>query len=99
MGDTDLKVSRLDEILTAKLEGTCDGRTANDNQTAREVFVIEPDKKIKLILVYTMGTGRNFDEILRVIDSLQLSAKYKVTTPVNWKHGGDLIILNSVSDD
>ena len=81
------------------LEGTCDGRTAADNQTVRNVFVVGPDKKIKLIIVYPMTTGRNFDEVLRVIDSLQLTAKHKVATPVNWKQGEDVIIAGSVSDD
>ena len=77
----------------------CDGRTAADNQTVRNVFVIGPDKKIKLMLAYPMTTGRNFDEVLRVIDSLQLTAKHKVATPVNWKHGDDVIIAGSVSDE
>jgi len=99
IGDTDLKVSKLYGMLPATLEGSCDGRTAADNQTVRNVFVVGPDKKIKLILVYPMTTGRNFDEILRVIDSLQLTAKHKVATPVNWKHGEDVIIAGSVSDD
>ena len=99
IGDTDLKVSKLYDMLPAELEGTCDGRTAADNQTVRNVFVIGPDKKIKLILVYPMTTGRNFDEVLRVIDSLQLTAKHKVATPVNWKQGEDVIIAGSVSDD
>jgi alkyl hydroperoxide reductase subunit AhpC len=78
---------------------TSSGRTAMDNQTVRNVYVIGPDKKIKLVLVYPMTTGRNFDEVLRVIDSLQLTAKHKVATPVNWKHGEDVIIAGSVSDD
>ena len=99
IGDTDLKVSKLYEMLPATLEGTCDGRTAADNQTVRTVFVIGPDKKIKLIFVYPMTTGRNFDEVMRVIDSLQLTAKHKVATPVNWKQGEDVIIAGSVSDD
>jgi alkyl hydroperoxide reductase subunit AhpC len=99
IGDTDLKVSKLYDMLPATLEGTCDGRTAADNQTVRNVFVIGPDKKIKLIFVYPMSTGRNFDEILRVIDSLQLTAKHKISTPVNWKHGEDVIISGSVSDE
>jgi alkyl hydroperoxide reductase subunit AhpC len=98
IGDSDLKVSKLYDMLPASLEGTCDGRTAADNQTVRNVFVVGPDKKIKLILVYPMTTGRNFDEVLRVIDSLQLTAKHKVATPVNWKQGDDVIIAGSVSD-
>src|SRR5947209_12552152 len=99
IGDTDLKVAKAWGMLPATLEGTCDGRTAADNQTVRNVFVIGPDKKIKLIIVYPMTTGRNFDEVLRVIDSLQLTAKHKVATPVNWKHGEDVIIAGSVSND
>ena len=99
IGDTDLKVSKAWGMLPGSLEGTCDGRTAADNQTVRNVFVIGPDKKIKLIIVYPMTTGRNFDEVLRVIDSLQLTAKHKVATPVNWKQGDDVIIAGSVSDD
>jgi alkyl hydroperoxide reductase subunit AhpC len=98
IGDADLAVSKLYDMLPASLEGTCDGRTAADNQTVRNVFVVGPDKKIKLILVYPMSTGRNFDEVLRVIDSLQLTAKHKVSTPVNWKQGEDVIISGSVSD-
>jgi len=99
IGDPDLKIAKAYGMLPSTLEGTCDGRTAADNQTVRNVFVIGPDKKIKLILVYPMSTGRNFDEVLRVIDSLQLTAKHKVSTPVNWKHGEDVIIAGSVSDD
>jgi len=99
IGDTDLKVSKAWGMLPATLEGSCDGRTAADNQTVRNVFVIGPDKKIKLVIVYPMTTGRNFDEVLRVIDSLQLTAKHKVATPVNWKQGDDVIIAGSVSDD
>jgi alkyl hydroperoxide reductase subunit AhpC len=99
IGDTDLKVAKLYGMLPADLEGSCDGRTAADNQTVRNVFVIGPDKKIKLMIVYPMTTGRNFDEVLRVIDSLQLTAKHKVATPVNWKPGDDVIIVGSVSDD
>jgi len=99
IGDTDLKVSKLYGMLPESLDGSCEGRTAADNQTVRNVFVIGPDKKIKLILVYPMTTGRNFDEVLRVIDSLQLTAKHKVATPVNWKQGEDVIIAGSVSDD
>jgi alkyl hydroperoxide reductase subunit AhpC len=99
IGDTDLKVSKQYGMLASDLEGSCEGRTAADNQTVRNVFVIGPDKKIKLILVYPMSTGRNFDEVLRVIDSLQLTAKHKVSTPANWKQGDDVIISGSVSDD
>ena len=99
IGDTKLEVSKAYGMLPAELEGTCDGRTAADNQTVRNVFVIGPDKKIKLVIAYPMTTGRNFDEVLRVIDSLQLTAKHKVSTPVNWKQGEDVIIAGSVSDD
>ena len=99
IGDTDLHVSKLYGMLPASLEGSCEGRTPNDNQTVRNVFVVGPDKKVKLILVYPMSTGRNFDEVLRVIDSLQLTAKHKVSTPANWKHGDDVIISGAVSDD
>jgi alkyl hydroperoxide reductase subunit AhpC len=99
IGDTELKISKAYGMLPADLEGTSDGRTAADNQTVRNVFVIGPDKKIKLILVYPMTTGRNFDEVLRVIDSLQLTAKFKVSTPVNWNQGEDVIIAGSVSDE
>ena len=99
IGDTDLKVAKLYGMLPAGAGETCEGRTAADNATVRNVYVIGPDKKIKLILVYPMTTGRNFDEVLRVIDSLQLTAKHKVATPVNWKNGEDVIIAGSVSDD
>jgi alkyl hydroperoxide reductase subunit AhpC len=99
IGDTDLRISKLYGMLPAELAGSCDGRTAADNQTVRNVFVVGPDKKIKLVIVYPMTTGRNFDEVLRVIDSLQLTAAHKVSTPVNWKHGEDVIISGSVSDD
>ena len=99
IGDVDLKISKLYGMLPASVEGSCEGRTPTDNQAVRNVFVIGPDKKIKLVIVYPMTTGRNFDEVLRVIDSLQLTAKYKVATPVNWKHGEDVIIAGSVSDD
>jgi alkyl hydroperoxide reductase subunit AhpC len=99
IADTDLKISKLYGMLPSALEGSCDGRTAADNQTVRNVFVVGPDKKIKLILVYPMTTGRNFDEVLRVIDSLQLTAKHKVATPANWKQGEDVIIAGSVSDE
>jgi thioredoxin-dependent peroxiredoxin len=99
IGDPELKVAKAWGMLPAELAGTSQGRTAADNQTVRNVFVVGPDKKIKLILVYPMTTGRNFDEVLRVIDSLQLTAKHKVATPVNWKNGEDVIIAGSVSDD
>ena len=99
IGDTDLKISKPYDMLPADLEGSCEGRTPADNQTVRNVFVIGPDKKIKLQIAYPMTTGRNFDEVLRVIDSLQLTAKHKVSTPVNWKQGDDVIIAGSVSDD
>ena len=99
IGDTDLSISKAWGMLPAAADGDASKRTAMDNQTVRNVFVIGPDKKIKLILVYPMTTGRNFDEVLRVINSLQLTAKHKVATPVNWKHGEDVIIAGSVSDD
>lgn len=99
IGDSELAVSKLYGMLPADLEGSCAGRTAGDNQTVRNVFVIGPDKKVKLVIAYPMSTGRNFDEVLRVIDSLQLTAKHKVATPVNWKQGEDVIILGSVTDD
>ena len=99
IGDTDFNVSKLYGMLPAAVSGDPSKRTAADNQTVRNVFVIGPDKKIKLILVYPMTTGRNFDEVLRVIDSLQLTAKHKVATPVNWKHGEDVIIAGSVTDE
>src|SRR5579862_1687594 len=99
IGDTDLAISKLYGMLPATTEGTSEGRTAADNQTVRNVFVVGPDKKIKLVIVYPMTTGRNFDEVLRVIDSLQLTAAHKVSTPVNWKQGDDVIILPSVSDE
>ena len=99
IGDTDLKVSKLYGMLPATLQGTSEGRSPADNQTVRNVFVIGPDKKVKLIIVYPMTTGRNFDEVLRVIDSLQLTAKHKVSTPVNWKQGDEVIIAGSVSDE
>ena len=98
IGDTDLKVAKLYNMLPAE-ELASDGRTAATNATVRSVFVIGPDKKIKLMLTYPMTTGRNFDEILRVLDSMQLTAKHKVATPVNWKNGDDVIIAGSVSDD
>jgi alkyl hydroperoxide reductase subunit AhpC len=99
IGDTDLKVAKLYGMLPADTPGGSDGRTAANNQTVRTVFVIGPDKKIKLMLIYPMTTGRNFDEVLRVIDSLQLTASHRVATPANWKHGEDVIIAGSVSDD
>jgi alkyl hydroperoxide reductase subunit AhpC len=99
IGDADLQVSKLYGMLPADLAGDATGRTPADNQTVRNVFVVGPDKKIKLILVYPMTTGRNFDEVLRVIDSLQLTAKHKVSTPVNWNRGDDVIIAGSVSDE
>jgi alkyl hydroperoxide reductase subunit AhpC len=99
IGDSDYEVSKLYEMLPGDVAGDPKERTPADNQTVRNVFVIGPDKKIKLILVYPMTTGRNFDEVLRVIDSLQLTANHKVSTPVNWRQGEDVIIAGSVSDD
>jgi len=99
IGDTDLNISKLYGMLPASASGDPSTRTPADNQTVRNVFIIGPDKKIKLIIVYPMTTGRNFDEVLRVIDSLQLTAKHKVATPVNWKQGDDVIIAGSVTDD
>lgn len=99
IGDTDLAVAKLYGMLPAETEGTSEGRTAATNATVRNVFVIGPDKAIKLILVYPMSTGRNFDEILRVIDSMQLTAKHKVATPADWKQGGDVIIVPAVDDE
>jgi alkyl hydroperoxide reductase subunit AhpC len=99
IGDSDFHVSKLYGMLPASTEGDPSARTPADNQTVRNVFVIGPDKKIKLIMVYPMTTGRNFDEVLRVIDSLQLTANHKVATPVNWQVGDDVIIAGSVSDD
>ena len=99
IGDADFHVSKLYGMLAASVEGDPTARTPADNQTVRNVFVVGPDKKIKLILVYPMTTGRNFDEVLRVIDSLQLTAKHKVATPVNWQQGDNVIIAGSVSDD
>ena len=99
IGDTDLKVAKLYGMLPAGAGETCEGRTAADNATVRNVYVIGPDKKIKLVISYPMSTGRNFDEVLRVIDSMQLTAKHKVATPVNWKNGEDVIILGSVNDE
>jgi thioredoxin-dependent peroxiredoxin len=99
IGDSDYQVAKLYGMLPASTSGDAKSRTPADNQTVRNVFVIGPDKKIKLILVYPMTTGRNFDEVLRVIDSLQLTAKHRVATPVNWKPGEDVIIAGSVSND
>jgi len=99
IGDTDLAVAKLYNMLPANTSGDANSRTAADNATVRTVFVIGPDKKVKLVLVYPMTTGRNFDEILRVIDSLQLTAKHRVATPADWKQGEDVIIAGSVTDD
>ena len=99
IGDPDLTISKLYDMLPAAASGDVSKRTPADNQTVRNVYVIGPDKKIKLILIYPMTTGRNFDEVLRVVDSIQLTAKHKVATPVNWKPGGEVIIAGSVSDE
>ena len=99
IGDPDLSISKAWGMLPASANGNALKRTASENQTVRNVFVIGPDKKIQLILVYPMTTGRNFDEVLRIIDSLQLTTKHKVATPVNWKQGEDVIIAGSVTDD
>jgi alkyl hydroperoxide reductase subunit AhpC len=99
IGDTDFEVSKAWGMLPADVSGDAENRTPADNATVRNVFVIGPDKKVKLILVYPMTTGRNFDEVLRVIDSLQLTARHKVSTPVNWRQGEDVIIAGSVSDE
>lgn len=99
IGDSDLAVAKLYNMLPADEPGTSEGRTAANNATVRSVFVIGPDKTIKLMLTYPMTTGRNFDEILRVLDSMQLTAKHKVATPVNWQHGEDVIIVPAVSDE
>ena len=99
IGDTELKVAKLYDMLPADAGDSCEGRTAATNATVRTVFVVGPDKKIKLMLSYPMSTGRNFDEVLRVLDSMQLTAKHKVATPVNWRPGNDVIILPAVSDD
>jgi thioredoxin-dependent peroxiredoxin len=98
IGDTDLTVAKLYGMLPSDEKGTSDGRTAATNQTVRSVFIIGPDKRIKLMLTYPMTTGRNFDELLRVLDSMQLTASHKVATPANWKHGEDVIIVASVTD-
>jgi alkyl hydroperoxide reductase subunit AhpC len=99
IGDTDLKVAKLYGMLPADTSGTSEGRTPANNATVRNVFIISPDKRIQLMIAYPMTTGRNFDEIIRVIDSLQLTAKHKVATPVDWKQGGDVIITGAVSDE
>ncbi len=99
IGDPDLSISKLDGMLPASVGASSEGRTPADNQTVRNVFVIGPDKKIKLLLVYPMTTGRNFDEVLRVLDSLQLTAKHRVATPANWQPGDEVIIAGSVTDD
>ena len=99
IGDPELKVAKLYNMLPAEAGESCEGRTPADNATVRNVFVVGPDKKIKLILIYPMTTGRNFDEVLRVVDSMQLTAKHKVATPVNWKQGDDVIITGAVSNE
>ncbi|MEK7469935.1 MAG: peroxiredoxin [Planctomycetota bacterium] len=99
IGDPELKVAKAWDMLPADAGTTCDGRTAATNATVRTVFVVGPDKKIKLMLSYPMSTGRNFDEVLRVLDSMQLTAKHKVATPVNWKQGDDVIIVPAVTDE
>jgi alkyl hydroperoxide reductase subunit AhpC len=99
VGDTDLSISKLYDMLPAESGDSFEGRTPADNQTVRNVFVIGPDKKVKLVLVYPMTTGRNFDEVLRSIDSLQLTAKHRVATPVEWRPGEDVVIAGSVSND
>ena len=99
IGDTELKVAKLYNMLPADASGGSDGRTAADNATVRTVFIIGPDKKIKLMLMYPMTTGRNFDEILRALDSIQLTARHRVATPANWTDGGKVIIAGSVSDE
>ncbi len=99
IGDSEFKVSKLYDMLPATVSGEAKSRTPAENQTVRTVFLVGPDKKIKLILMYPMTTGRNFDEVLRVLDSIQLTAKYRVATPANWKQGDDVIIAGSVSDE
>jgi len=99
IGDPQLKVAKLYNMLPAEAGESCEGRTPADNATVRTVFIIGPDKKVKLMLAYPMGTGRNFDEILRALDSLQLTSKHKVSTPVNWKPGDQVIISPAVSDE
>jgi alkyl hydroperoxide reductase subunit AhpC len=98
IGDADLKVAKLYDMLHPNATGSAAGRTAADNQTVRSVFVIGPDKKIKAMIIYPMSSGRNFDEVLRLLDSVQLTARHKVATPVNWKQGEDVIIVTAVSD-
>jgi alkyl hydroperoxide reductase subunit AhpC len=99
IGDTDLRISKLYDMLPADAGSSSEGRTAVDNQTVRNVYVIGPDRRIKLVISYPMTTGRNFDEILRVLDSIQMTARHKVATPANWQPGNDVIIAGSVSDD
>lgn len=99
IGDANLRIAKLYDMLPVDAGDSCEGRTAADNQTVRNVYVIAPDKKIKLVISYPMTTGRNFDEILRVVDSMQLTATHRVATPVNWQHGQDVIIAGSVSDE
>jgi alkyl hydroperoxide reductase subunit AhpC len=99
IGDPELKIAKLYDMLPTESGTSSEGRTAANNATVRTVFVIGPDKKIKLMLSYPMSTGRNFDEVLRVVDSIQLTAKHKVATPVNWKQGDDVIIVPAVSDE
>jgi alkyl hydroperoxide reductase subunit AhpC len=99
IGDTDLSISKAWGMLPGDAGSSSEGRTAANNQTVRNVYIIGPDKQIKLMIAYPMTTGRNFDEVLRVLDSLQLTAKHKVATPVDWKHGDDVIIAGSVTDD
>jgi len=99
IGDTDLNVAKLYDMLPADAGSTSEGRTAATNATVRTVFLIGPDKKIKLMLIYPMSTGRNFNEVLRALDSIQLTAQHKVATPANWQHGDDVIILPAVSDE
>ena len=99
IGDPQLKVAKLYDMLPGEAGETCEGRTAVNNQTVRTVFIVGPDKKIKLMLTYPMSTGRNFDEVLRVLDSLQLTAKHRVATPANWKEGEDVIVSSAISND
>ena len=99
IGDTELKISKAYGMLPASTSGTSEGRTPADNQTVRNVFIIGPDKKINLILVYPMAVGRNFQEILRVVDALQLNAKHRVATPADWKQGEDVILSSAISND